>query len=155
MLTLRRADAHDSQILWQWRNDDTSRAASLNTAHVAWDDHERWFAAATNDPARAVLIALDAGGDRVGMVRFDLGPPGFATVSINVAPECRGHGVGRSLLHAALEWMREHDAQTRVIAVVRSGNAASMRIFESEGFVFESQAGEFATLTRNPEGDRA
>src|SRR5664279_164434 len=66
MLTLRRADANDSQILWLWRNDATTRAASLNTARVPWDDHERWFTAATNDPARAVLIALDAGGDRVG-----------------------------------------------------------------------------------------
>lgn len=151
MLTLRRADAHDSQALWSWRNDEATRAASLNDAPIPWDRHEQWFLATLSDPARAILIALDDGGDRVGMVRFDVDSPATAIVSINVAPERRGDGVGRSLLHSALEWMTEQGHATTVIAVVRSDNSASLRIFEREGFVFASQAGEFVTLTNTIE----
>jgi len=84
----------------------------------------------------------------VGMVRFDFDEPLAATVSINVAPESRGHGVGHALLHAALVWLGDHSTGKTVTAVVRSDNKASSRIFEHEGFTPTSQDGEFVTMVR-------
>jgi len=147
MLTLRRAQADDSEIVWLWRNDAATRAASLNDQPIPFEHHDRWFAAVLSHPDHELMIGIDEAGNRVGMVRFDVDSPTSATVSINVAPQFRGAGIGRAMLRAALEYMATEHPGVTLTAVIRASNAASLQIFGREGFVKKSRSSDLVTLT--------
>lgn len=60
------------------------------------------------------------------------GPAGFVH-DIAVREEWRRSGAARALMHAATEWLREHDAP-RVILWTAAANEAAQRLFHSIGF---------------------
>lgn len=131
------ARPEDSAALLAWRNDPMSVAASLDRQPVEDGDHQRWFARVIVDPRRSLYIGRDSiSGERVGMCRFDRAPErAQAVVSINVAPQWRGKGVGTLLLQESLARHRkEHPSTTTILAQIRSDNVASVRLFESSGF---------------------
>lgn len=131
-LELRPATADDVEDLLLWRNDDVTRRMSRNTGLVAREDHLKWCASALRDPAKLLLIGCVNGG-AVGMARFDLLEPGVWEVSINLNPACRGQGLSRPLLAAALAAIALQQP-TRVVAEIKPVNAVSRHLFESLGF---------------------
>jgi RimJ/RimL family protein N-acetyltransferase len=58
---LRPAQPKDADDIRTWRNHETVRSVSLTTHHIGPDEHATWFAAATVDPSRRVLIFEHAG----------------------------------------------------------------------------------------------
>ena len=68
MTSLLPATPDDSTAVYEWRNDDATRAASVSQSPVPWADHERWYARVLADPARHLYIAWE-GGQRVGLYR--------------------------------------------------------------------------------------
>jgi L-amino acid N-acyltransferase YncA len=140
-LTLRPAAAADARLVWAWRNDPVSRAASRDTAEIAWESHARWFPEALK--SRRMLIG-EAGGAAVGLVRFDPGPDGVHRVSINLAPEARGRGLGGRLLAAACATV-----DGPLAAEIREDNVASERIFLACGFRKLGQEGAFGLYRRD------
>lgn len=67
----------------------------------------------------------------VGYAQIDLGVPGRASAELAVAPEARGMGIGRRLLHAALNAAQENDA---TLAVWAYGNfPAARHLLEGAG----------------------
>ena len=129
-LSLRPATMADAPAVWAWRNDPDSRAASLNEREIPYPEHEAWFAAALADPDRTLLIGVEPGGEAVGMVRFDCAAGDDTRVSINLAPQRRGQGLGTALLRLAVATR----ADERLRAEVRAANEASRRLFERCGF---------------------
>lgn len=148
MVTVRPAQASDSRVLWQWRNDAVARAASIDSSEVAWADHQRWFERSLSLDTRILLIALDERDERVGMVRFDIEDDGTAVVSINVAPASRGAGVGTLALRAGITWFHAVHPGMPLVAYVRTENSASRRLFDREGFTlgFEENGLQRMTL---------
>ncbi|GAA2004038.1 hypothetical protein GCM10009739_13520 [Microbacterium ulmi] len=134
VVTVRRAKAGDSRDLLAWRNDPETRAASIDTGPVPLATHEAWFTRVLADPHRVLYIGLDEAGTSIGMVRFDRGDDGAAEVSINVAPAQRGRRLGRALLLAAISSYRGEAGNGTLYASVRTGNAASLRLFRRVGF---------------------
>ena len=120
-------------MIWEWRNDETTRAVSGKKAIVPWEGHEVWFASALADPKRHLLIASH-GGQQVGVVRLDKQTTGDWLVSINLAPAARGRGLGTPTLVAGCAWLETVVGESRVIADIRRENALSIRIFKSAGF---------------------
>ena len=99
---LRPAVAADRDVVLSWRNHPEVRRVSLTTHVIPAAEHAAWWAAATVDPDRRVLIFADEGVD-CGVVLFDLraGTPSWGFY-LDVA------GLGSRLLAA---WMRlERDA---------------------------------------------
>lgn len=135
LLTLRPARMDDALDVLAWRNDPATRAASRAGDEIDEASHLAWFERALADPHRSILIG-EAGGRKVGMVRFDHGAE--TEVSINLNPDCRGRGLSYPLLTAAL-------AATAgdVWAEVREGNAISRRLFERAGFEPQGRREEF------------
>jgi spore coat polysaccharide biosynthesis predicted glycosyltransferase SpsG/GNAT superfamily N-acetyltransferase len=138
-LTARRAGMDDARLLWQWRNDPTTRAGSRSSAEVTWDEHVGWLTAslARND---RVLLVVEHALVPVGTVRWDLEGKGEWEVSIAVAPERRGQSLGRTLLHtgemALFDVTQSKGTEvTAYLAVVHVDNAASVRLFESSAYV--------------------
>jgi RimJ/RimL family protein N-acetyltransferase len=99
---LRAAVDADRDIVLAWRNHPDVRRVSLTTHVIEPEEHAAWWAAATADPARRVLVFED-GGRAAGVVVFDLRrSPAVWSFYLDVA------GLGGELLPA---WLRlERDA---------------------------------------------
>ena len=134
-IALRPAKAADAAALLAWRNDPLTRAMSLQHDLVTEDEHVSWFAHVLIDSTRRLLVG-EIAGRACGQVRFDFGD-GDAEVSITLAPEFRGRGLGVALLEAGVRWFRERHAGARLIATIRPHNEPSKRIFARCGFVHE------------------
>ena len=134
-VVLRLAVPGDRDRLLAWRNDPSTRANSVSVDPVAAPDHERWLARCLADVDRRLMVAERAAVP-VGQVRLDRAGA-VAEVSITVAPDARGRGLGAAMLasanhHAALWGVRE------LLARVRPENERSLRLFRSAGYGGES-----------------
>lgn len=137
-IACRHADLVDSDDLFQWRNDPQTRAASISTAEVSWNDHEKWFEATLDSKSRTIYIAIDDGGSKLGMCRFDALPEG-TEVSINLNPAVRGRGLASGVLSECIDKYRVDFSKVQLlIAQIREENLASVRVFEKSGFKYKS-----------------
>lgn len=133
VLTYRPAGPGDAERQRSWRNDPSTRRASWGSEAIAPDEHRRWFEAVVEDPDRTLLIAQE-GDEPVGSVRFDR-RGGESEVSLVIAPERRGAGVGTQAVREASELELAARPELRgVRAEVRAENAASLALFERAGF---------------------
>jgi UDP-2,4-diacetamido-2,4,6-trideoxy-beta-L-altropyranose hydrolase len=130
---LRPAMQEDVHLVWQWRNDPEARARSRNSNEVPWDIHVLWFAERLANADTVMLMGL-SGGRPIGVVRFDRSRDGSAEVSITLAPECRGRGLGRNLLQRGCERVVDEGFAQVLNAEIKADNAASQRLFEGCGF---------------------
>lgn len=145
-LAVRQASIEDAIDVLRWRNDPLVRAMSRHHAHISEDAHMVWYESALSDPNRILLIGT-LGNRKIGIVRFDLRHAFSWEVSIALAKNMRGKGLGRPFLEIALEWIKMSRSQaTSVLAVIRFDNESSLRLFESLGFRTEGATGEFMNL---------
>lgn len=132
-LRLRPAAPEDSARVLAWRNHPSVRRTAFNSEPISEKDHARWFSSVLADASRDLLIGeLDQSA--VGVVRFDVAGS-QAEVSIYLAPEAQGCGLGATLLGAADAWIREARPEVeQIVAKVRAGNEASERAFAQAGY---------------------
>ena len=129
----------DSDFIWRLRSDPRIYEFSGTPEPVEWATHEAWFARASLDPDRRILVAK-VGGQRVGVVRFDRLPSAHvAEVSISIDPDLQGRGLGTAVLNAALSQARAF-AITVVSATGHRSNRRSLQLFERQGFVGDAAA---------------
>ncbi len=132
---IRPVTADDADLLFAWANDPAARAASFSTEPIARPDHVSWLRARLSDPSCRLWIGLAADdGTPFGVVRFEPDADGRAVVSINVAPEARGRGLGNALLRAGLVAARRSLHPIGFRAWVRADNVASVELFRTAGF---------------------
>jgi sialic acid synthase SpsE/RimJ/RimL family protein N-acetyltransferase len=128
-----------ARLVMDWRNDPVTLSMFYHQQPKVWDSfwpefRDIYF----SHPAYTPLFAI-AGGQRVGFLRFQPAkhPEGLAgrtsDVSINIAPEARGRGIGTQVLKGALDYLRGAGVDS-VYAEVRQENEASLRAFEAAGF---------------------
>lgn len=121
---LRPVTMGDAQVLFDWRNDPTTRAMSFSQEPVEWADHLRWLGASLANQSRWLHV-LEADAVPAGVVRFDL-DDGVYEGSWTIAPEFRGRGLAARMIAMAL--------RTPCIAQVKPENAACIRTVRSLGF---------------------
>jgi UDP-2,4-diacetamido-2,4,6-trideoxy-beta-L-altropyranose hydrolase len=130
---LRAVETEDRDRLLAWRSDPTTVQFSLNARAPDPDEHRRWFDARL---ARDDLFAiLETGNAPVGVVRLEprilpVDRPAFE-VSIAIAPEARGTGLGT----VALQLLRAACPSDTISATVVADNQVSRRLFEAAGYV--------------------
>lgn len=127
-MTLRTATPLDAERLLSWRNDPATRSNSFTTDLVSLEQHTRWLGQVLNDPSRTLLVA-EWEGEAVGTVRLDYSDD-QCELSWTVAPECRQRGYGRAMVALAID----QASCTKVIAKIKSDNAASQQIVRALGF---------------------
>lgn len=136
-IEIRIANESDSPKLFEWRNHQTIRTVSKNSAPIAWADHQVWFAKVQADKNRILLIG-EIDNEPVGAVRFDREGE-TALVSIYLVPEGGFKGQGRNLLLRTEEWLKTHCADIKSIrAEVLGANKASQRLFMGADYQLES-----------------
>ena len=137
---LRPATEDDCERLWRWRNDPGTRRASFHTGEVPLADHLSWFEGILRNRDRLIFIA-ERDGEPAGQVRFDRYADRTKPVeiSITIAPECRGRGLGRAAIEAGVHRIRMLWAPAQVLARIKSGNTPSVSAFTAAGFRHDSE----------------
>ena len=140
-LFVRPAQDADSNDIFNWRNDKTTRAMSLATDFVDWETHIKWYKSALKDPNTCILICCfnKTLEKKVGVVRFSV-KVSEATVSINVSPYCRGKGLAKMCLRSSIGFfMHKFPKVINLEAQIKSTNNISRKAFENVGFVLEQE----------------
>ena len=88
-------------------------------------------------PASRYWIAADESGAPIGY---------GGVMTIGVAPQARGRGVGRAILDALLDWARQAGA-AEIFLDVRPSNEGAIALYNSRGFV---EIGRRPRYFRNP-----
>ena len=91
-ITLRRADLADRERVYEYN------FAAATT--VSYSDHVRWFSTRIIDPSSPIWI-VEQYGEPVGTVRIDARDGVNARISIALASNARGHGIGRKAVELA------------------------------------------------------
>lgn len=130
---LQRAREEDAQLLFDWANSPSSLSGKLETAApLAWDRHIDWLSERLADPKTALSI-VELAGNPIGQLRVQWkdGPvmAGYH-VDIFLEPGHRGDGLAAAALRI---WMKSDDRRP-LVALVRTTNEASLRLFESLNF---------------------
>lgn len=132
---VRPATALDADLLLGWANDPATRATSFRPARIEAPAHRRWLADRLASPSTRLLIGYE-GPRPVGHVRLERHPDGAVEISISIARDARGRGLGGSLLSAGLEAARRDVAfgVRTFVARVRVENDVSVGLFQRAGF---------------------
>jgi RimJ/RimL family protein N-acetyltransferase len=141
-VTLRAAREEDSELLMELRNDPDAVRFSVSGSAVTREEHERWFTRVRTDPSGCRVWIAEDMGEPVGQVRVDISG-GSGTVSIAVGADHRGRGLATAMLKALVVKVGVEDAPSRLTAVVRSDNTASLRAFAAAGFRHVASGAEF------------
>lgn len=141
-LQLRRASFQDCDLLWEWANEASVRAASFHSEAISRDEHREWFASKLRAENARIYVAEDQSGSAVGQFRVEWRTTDEAAVHVSIAAEKRGLGIGGELIRRAMEMASRETATRRFHAYIKPENKASLRAFEKAGFTrVESQPG--------------
>ncbi len=117
-------------MLYAWANDPMTRHQSFSSEPIPWVDHLSWFHRVLADPQHTLWFLLEI--VPVASIRFDAAGA-RARVSVQVAPDARGRGLGLRVVQEATALYVSATARS-LDAHVKQGNTASARIFERAGF---------------------
>jgi RimJ/RimL family protein N-acetyltransferase len=123
-------------LLFEWRNHPSIREISTKPEPIPWASHEKWFNSVLEDNNRILYIAEDNDSE-VGVIRFDIESK-QAEVSLYLAPDQKGKGLGTQLLLSAeREVLKTRPELLQFLAIVLEGNEASHRLFKRCGYRFD------------------
>jgi UDP-2,4-diacetamido-2,4,6-trideoxy-beta-L-altropyranose hydrolase len=131
---LRRATLDDAELLYDWRNDPETRRNSFSSDEIPFDVHVEWLRNKLAEPNCRLFIA-ELDGAPVAQVRVDRRGEDWAEVSVGVASEARGLGLGRTVIGAGSAAGAEQLGVTRVVARIKPENLASVAAFHAAGYV--------------------
>lgn len=89
---IRPASRDDARLLFEWRNDESTRRMFKNKEVVRWDDHLDWLDARLK-LATPNLFVFEADGTPAATFRID-----GRDLSYAVAPEHRNRGIAKLML---------------------------------------------------------
>lgn len=135
LLSVRDAGWDDSRMIWEWANDPVTRGMSFSTDPIPLEGHERWFRQRLDDPGCLFGIGIDEDGGAVGQVRLENAGEDERIISMSLAPEHRGLGLGSYLIEEGVRRAAERARFSQVHAYIKSENQASVRAFMRAGFV--------------------
>ncbi|MBI4087894.1 GNAT family N-acetyltransferase [Candidatus Kaiserbacteria bacterium] len=131
-LHIRPAHIEDARLLFEWRNDEATRRASVTTAPLIWEEHLEWLSKVLNGefPGRSIYI-VEIEGEPAGTVRSDERQDGFTEISYAVSPQWRGKGLGKRMV---IVFVAQYLRGKKLAARIKKGvNPASEAIAHSLG----------------------
>jgi UDP-2,4-diacetamido-2,4,6-trideoxy-beta-L-altropyranose hydrolase len=133
-ISLRLAKSGDWSLVYQWRNDPSTRAHFHDPAPLDIASHRAWWERSLSEPGRWLLLVY-CGSRAVGVLRFDRRTPHEADVSMYLDPQLVGLGLGVAVLDAGKRWLTTFEAGIRVlVASIRHDNRRSQAAFRAAGF---------------------
>ncbi len=133
MIPVRDAVESDCEQVYEWANDEATRAASFDSGPIAWNSHQNWFEERLQNPNCLLLVCGNDRGQSLGLVRFDLAGD-KATISINLDPRMRGQGLASFIIVRAVDELFKRCGILQVSAFIKPQNLLSARAFVRAGF---------------------
>lgn len=135
-LSVRPMREGDLTSVLMWRNLPEVRRYMYTSHEITMDEHSRWFAAASVDPRKHLLI-FEMDGQASGYVNFaEVAPGGIVDWGFYLAPTAP-RGSGRKLGQTALDHAFTKLSFHKVCGKALADNAASIRMHHALGFVQE------------------
>ncbi len=128
----------DCRLLFDWANDPVVRKSSFSSDKIAWQEHQKWFAAKLHEADIFFWIVLGRGGQPVGQVRFHVSGD-EAVISISLRASMRNKGQGSMIIRAACARLWTERQNVTINAFVRKDNRPSAQAFGRAGFVDEGE----------------
>jgi len=129
-VTLRLARRGDAAIMLEWQSDERTRRYARGPRAPTPAEHEQWLGRYMGKTDGILTIILHD-GEASGVLRLDRTAEGAGfEVSILVAPEKYGRGIGKAVLALARKLLPGDD----LFAEILPANAASHALFRSAGF---------------------
>lgn len=148
-VTLRPATWDDCLRLWRWRNEEKTRAASINTLPIPYSTHKAWLNRALRDPTKSIFIVMAEEGTPIGYVRFHM-LDSEAEVSISLDRDWRGKGYGSAAIRLASDQIIASSPVKTIIAYVKENNYRSLKAFWKARFVTKDLTGGIYRLEYTP-----
>lgn len=136
-LNIINAQEKHSRLIWEWRNDLTTRKMFKSQEFISWEEHSRWFNKAILNKDFLILLGIYRESP-FGVTRFELIDKlnKYFQISINIAPKQRGKGMGKIMLIKSIDLLRDYYPDTKkIIAEVKKENIASNKMFLKASFV--------------------
>ena len=131
-VTSRPATFDDMDMMFEWQTSPGVRKFSGNPTAPTWEEHCTWFERRMRaQPGLFEIILL--GNTPAGMIRLDQleGKEDAFQVSILIAPEYQGQGVGGATLRVARRLVPHGEFH----ANIHKNNHSSRKIFSAAGYV--------------------
>jgi len=133
---LRQMEERDLPLVFSWRNHPEVRRYMFNSAEIAWDEHAAWFASASRN-AHKHLLVYELDGVLLGFISFsESAVGGVAEWGFHAAPEAP-KGTGKCMLGLALNYGFTQLELHKVSAQVLQGNPRSLALHRQLGFTEE------------------
>lgn len=133
MIRLRDVSSEDCRLIWEWAVDASVRSFSFNTSAIPWHKHQRWFREKISNGNCMYYLAENHKGIPLAQVRYDTDGTN-ADISICVAPESRGIGLGSRIIRQSAGRLFNETAVTQIHAFVKPENKASAKAFINGGY---------------------
>lgn len=132
----RKVSMNDAELLFQWRNDPTTRDASFNYSTITMEQHLIWlqkFIVRTDD----IMEIAEINGKPIGVVRAD-NEMDFYCLSWTVSPVFRGKGFGKEMVKNFVKKLNKP-----LKAAAKKENIASIKIMKHIGMTFDYEKDSF------------
>jgi RimJ/RimL family protein N-acetyltransferase len=133
-IKLRKATKADAKLLWEWRNEKTSRESAFDSTPIPYRSHLQWFESKLKDANSIILIALNNEGIPIGQIRFDPSDNITAEVDVLVSEKYRGRGYGTDLIKLGCSQVFAQTEITIIISRIKKSNITSIKAFSHAGF---------------------
>ncbi len=146
-------DESDARVAFLWRNDPETVAASYVAQPKSWDSFFMEYTECYFAEAGLAPVFVFDGGKPAGFIRFERARPSVLNgetaveIMINIAPDCRGKGIGAAAVAALKDRFRQR-GEMFLLADIRAENAKSRALFEKAGFRPAGERTEYVAKTR-------
>lgn len=130
----------NARLIMEWRNDSQALKMSFNSSPKQWPAFFAEFLSDYYSLSNLPPLFVLKNGQRVAFLRFrpaenPINPlRKTCEISINVAPEFRGRGIGKLTLEQVKKWI-EKQGYDDIYAEILQENRPSQKIFEQTGYI--------------------
>lgn len=133
LVRLRPATINDAKLLFDWRNEETTRKASFNTEPLVYEEHLRWYQQKLSDTNVRFLVAVIAKDRDAGYVRLDI-TGDAAEIHLSMDKQHRGKGIGSVLIKAVSALAATELEVRHLVSYIKADNAIAQAAFQRAGF---------------------
>ena len=126
-MRIRNIKKEDSEDLFTWRNDLTSRKMFFNEEEISYNNHLEWLKESIANPDRDLYIG-ELNNNKFGVCRFDYNKlVNTSKISININPCFRGKGLGKEFLkNVIIKYLKKR--RCILLAEIKEKNIISKKL---------------------------